>query len=44
MLLSDKLENDGSVKISSQSSEKKLLRLYDNLKVLVEVSKKKDIM
>jgi hydroxypyruvate isomerase len=44
MLLSDKLENDGSVKISSQSSEKKLLRLYDNLKVLVEVAKKRDIM
>ena len=44
MLLSDKLENDGSVKISSQSSEKKLLRLYDNLKVLVEVAEKRDIM
>lgn len=44
MLLSDKLENDGSVKINSISSEKKFLRLYDNLKALVEVSKKKDIM
>jgi hydroxypyruvate isomerase len=44
MLLSDKLKNDGSVKISSQSSEEKLLRLYDNLKVLVEVAEKRDIM
>lgn len=44
MLLSDVLENDGSVKINSISSEKKLLRLYDNLKVLVEVAKKRDIV
>jgi len=44
MLLSDILEGDGSVKINSVSSEKKLLRLYDNLKVLVEVAKKRDIM
>ncbi|HAJ32125.1 MAG TPA: AP endonuclease [Candidatus Atribacteria bacterium] len=44
MLLSDVLENDGSVKINSISSEKKLLRLYDNLRVLVEVAKKRDIM
>jgi len=44
MLLSDVLENDGSVKIDSISSEKKLLRLYDNLRVLVEVAKKRDIM
>ncbi|MBU1427286.1 sugar phosphate isomerase/epimerase, partial [bacterium] len=44
MLLSDILEGDGSVKINSISSEKKLLRLYDNLRVLVEVAKKRDIM
>ena len=44
MLLSDILENDGSVKINSISSEKKFLRLYDNLRVLVEVAKKRNIM
>jgi len=44
MLLSDILENDGSVKINSISSEKKLVRLYDNLKALVEIAKKRDIM
>jgi len=44
MLLSDILENDGSVKINSISSEKKLLRLYDNLKALVEIAKKEDIV
>jgi len=44
MLLSDILEGDGSVKTNSLSSEKKLLRLYDNLRVLVEVAKKRDIM
>jgi len=44
MLLSDVLENDGSVKNNSISSEKKLLRLYDNLRVLIEVAKKRDIM
>lgn len=44
MLLSDTLEGDGSVKINSISREKKLLRLYDNLRVLVEVAKKRDIM
>jgi hydroxypyruvate isomerase len=44
MLLSDILEGDGSVKINSISSENKFLRLYDNLKTLVEVAKKRDIM
>jgi len=44
MLLSDILEGDGSVKINSISSEKKLLRLYDNLRILVEVVKKRDMM
>ena len=44
MLLSDILENDGSVKNNSISSEKNFLRLYDNLRVLVEVAKKRDIM
>jgi len=44
MLLSDVLENDGSVKINSISSEKKFLRLYDNLKALVEIAKKEDIV
>ena len=44
MLLSDILEGDGSVKTNSLNSEKKLLRLYDNLRVLVEVAKKRDIM
>ena len=44
MLLSDILEGDGSVKTNSLSSEKKLLCLYDNLRVLVEVAKKRDIM
>ena len=43
MLLSDILENDGSVKINSVSSEKKLLRLYDNLKVLAGTAKERDI-
>jgi len=44
MLLSDILEDDGSVKINSISSEKKLIHLYDNLRVLAEVAKKRDIM
>jgi len=44
MLLSDILEGDGSVKNNSLSSEKKLLHLYDNLRALVEVAKKRDIM
>ena len=44
MLLSDILEGDGSVKINSISSEKKLIRLYDNLRILVEVAKKRDMM
>ena len=44
MLLSDILEGDRSVKINSISSEKKLLRLYDNLRILVEIAKKRDIM
>jgi len=44
MLLSDILENDGSVKINSISSEKKLVRLYDNLRVLVEIAKKRGII
>ena len=44
MLLSDILEGDGSVKINSISSEKKLLRLYDNLRILVEAAKKRDMM
>ena len=43
MLLSDVLEGDGSVKINSISSEKKLLRLYDNLKALTEISEERDI-
>jgi len=43
MLLSDVLENDGSVKINSISSEKKLLRLYDNLKALTEIAEERDI-
>ena len=44
MLLSDILEGDGSVKINSISSEKKLLRLYDNLRILVETAKKRDMV
>jgi len=44
MLLSDILEGDGSVKINSISSEKKLLNLYDNLGALAEVAKKKNII
>ena len=44
MLLSDILEGDGSVKINSISSEKKLLCLYDNLRALVEVAKKRDMI
>ncbi len=44
MLLSDILESDGSVKINSISGEKKLLRLYDNFRALVEVAKKRDIV
>ena len=44
MLLSDVLENDGSVKINSISNENKFLRLYDNLKTLAEIAKKEDIV
>jgi len=44
MLLSDILEGDGSVKINPISGEKKLLCLYDNLRILVEVAEKRDIM
>jgi len=44
MLLSDVLESDGSVKINSISSEKKFLRLYDNLKAATEVAEKRNIM
>jgi len=44
MLLSDILEDDGSVNINSLSSEKKLLHLYDNLRTLVEIAKKRDII
>ena len=44
MLLSDILEGDGSVKINSISSEKKLIHLYDNLRILVEAAKKRDMM
>ncbi|GAI62597.1 unnamed protein product [marine sediment metagenome] len=44
MLLSDILEGDGSVKINSISNENKFLRLYDNLKTLVEIARKRDIM
>ncbi len=44
MLLSDILEGDGSIKTNLLSSEKKLLCLYDNLRVLVEVAKKRDII
>jgi len=43
MLLSDVLENDGSVKINSISSEKKFLRLHDNLKTLAEIAEERDI-
>ena len=42
MLLSDVLENDGSVKINSISSEKKFLRLYDNLRTLAEIAEERD--
>ena len=45
MLLSDILDGDGSVIINSAtSSEKKFLRLYDNLKALAEIAKREDIM
>ena len=44
MLLSDILEDDGSIKINSISNEAKLLRLYDNLRILVEIAEKEDIM
>ena len=43
MLLSDILEGDGSVKVNSISSEKKLLRLYDNLKALAKIAEERDI-
>ena len=42
MLLSDILEGDGSVKINSISSEKKFLRLYDNLRTLAEIAEERD--
>ncbi len=44
MLLSDILEHDGSVKINPEGRGEKFLRLYDNLKALVEVAEKEDIM
>ena len=43
MLLSDVLENDGSVKASSISSEEKLERLSANLKAIVDLAEKEDI-
>jgi len=43
MLLSDVLENDGSVKINLISKENKFLRLYDNLRTLAEIAEERDI-
>ena len=43
MLLSDVLENDGSVKENLMSSEEKLGCLSDNLKVLVDLAEKEGI-
>jgi len=43
MLLSDILQNDGSVKVKSISSEEKLERLSGNLKALVGLAEKEDI-
>jgi len=43
MLLSDILESNGNVKVDSISSEKKLLRLYDNLKALAKIAEERDI-
>lgn len=44
MLLSDILEGDGSVKTNSLSSEKKLLRLYENLKTIIKIAEKSKIL
>jgi hydroxypyruvate isomerase len=44
MLLSDILKNDGSVEISTKSKEEKLLRLYENLKALVRIAEKEQIL
>jgi len=44
MLLSDVLKSDGSVEISQKSKEKKLLRLYENLKTITEVAEKEQVL
>ncbi len=44
MLLSDILKNDGSVEISSESKEEKLLRLHDNLKAIIKIAEKNEIL
>lgn len=44
MLLSDILKNDGSVDFSSKSKEEKLLRLHDNLKAIIKIAEKNEIL
>jgi len=44
MLLSDILKDDGSVEINSESKEEKLLRLYDNLKAIIKIAEKNEIL
>ena len=44
MLLSDILKNDGSVELSPKSKEEKLLCLYDNLKAIIKIAEKNEIL
>jgi len=44
MLLSDILKNDGSVELSPKSKEEKLLCLYDNLKAIIKLAEKSEIL
>ncbi len=44
MLLSDILKDDGSVEISAKSKEEKLLRLYTNLKEIIKIAEREQIL
>ena len=44
MLLSDVLKSDGSVEISPKNREEKLLNLYENLKEIIKIAEKENIL
>jgi hydroxypyruvate isomerase len=44
MLLSDVLKSDGSVEASPRNREEKLLRLYENLKEIIKITEKENII